>query len=65
MVQLIAVLFFAGILVGLAVLLHMTLRQHWSDMVAAFMGRPLPSRTHRPAPATVSVPRSRRLRAAA
>jgi hypothetical protein len=60
MVQLIAIAFFAGILVGLAALLHMTLRDNWSDMVAAFMGRPMPSRTRRPAPATVSVPRMRR-----
>ena len=65
MVQLIAIAFFAGLLVGLAVLLQMTLREHWSDMAAAFMGRPMPSRTRRPAPSTVSVPRSRMRRAAA
>ena len=65
MLQLIAIAFFAGLLVGLAVLLHMTVRQNWSDMVAAFMGRPMPSRARRPAPATVSVPRSRMRRAAA
>jgi hypothetical protein len=65
MVQLIAIAFFAGLLVGLAVLLHMTLRQNWGDMVAAFMGRPMPSRTRRRAAATVSVPRSRMRRAAA
>lgn len=65
MVQLIAIAFFAGLLVGLAVLLHMTLRDNWSDMVAAFMGRPMPGRTRRPAPATVSVPRARMRRAAA
>ncbi len=65
MVQLIAIAFFAGLLVGLAVFLHMTLRDNWSDMVAAFMGRPMPGRTRRPAPATVSVPRSPMRRAAA
>jgi hypothetical protein len=65
MVQLAAILFFAGILVGLALVLQFTIRDSWQDMVAAFMGRPLPSRTRRPAPATVSVPRSRMRRAAA
>ena len=65
MVQLIAIAFFAGLLVGLAVLLHMPLRQNWRDMAAAFMGRPMPGRARRPAPATVSVPRSRMRRAAA
>jgi len=65
MVQLIAIAFFAGLLVGLAVLLQMTLRAHWGDMVAAFMGRPIPSRARRPAPARASVPRSRMRRAAA
>ena len=65
MVQLIAVLFFAGLLVGLAALLHMTLRENWGDMVAAFMGRPMPSRARRSVPATVSVPRSPMRRAAA
>ena len=65
MVQLIAIAFFAGLLVALAVLLQMTLREHWGDMVAAFMGRPMPGRAHRLAPATVSVPRSRMRRAAA
>jgi hypothetical protein len=65
MIQLIAIAFFAGILVGLAVLLQMTLREHWGDMVAAFMGRPMPSRTRPAAAATVSVPRSRMRRAAA
>ena len=66
MVQLIAILFFAGILVGLALVLQYTIRDHWQDMVAAFFGRPLPSRAvRRPAPAPVSVPRSGRLHAAA
>jgi hypothetical protein len=66
MVQLIATLFFAGILVGLALVLQFTVRDHWQDMVAAFFGRPLPSRAvKRQAQARVSVPRSRRLRAAA
>ena len=66
MVQLIATLFFAGILVGLALVLQFTVRDHWQDMVAAFFGRPLPSRAvKRPAQARVSVPRSRRRRAAA
>ena len=65
MVQLIAIAFFAGLLVGLAVVLHMTVRHNWSDMVAAFMGRPMPSRARRPVPATASVPRSRMRRAAA
>ena len=44
MTHLIAALFFAGLLVGLATLLHMTVREHWADMVAAFLGRPLPGR---------------------
>ena len=44
MVHLLAFLFFAGILAGLAVLLQYTLRDNWADMVAAFMGRPMPSR---------------------
>ena len=65
MVQLIAIAFFAGLFVGLAVLLHMTVRQNWADMAAAFMGRPMPGRARRSAPATVSVPRSRMRRAAA
>jgi hypothetical protein len=62
--QLIAIAFFGSVLVGLAVLLQMTIREHWGDMVAAFLGRPMPSRTRRPAAATVSVPRSRMRRAA-
>jgi len=62
--QLIAIAFFAGLLVGLAVLLQMTVREHWADMVAALLGRPMPSRTRRRAAATVSVPRSRMRRAA-
>jgi hypothetical protein len=65
MVQLIAIAFFAGLLVGLAVLLQTMLRVHWSDMVAAFMGRPMPSRARRPVPVRASVPRSRMRRAAA
>lgn len=65
MVQLVAITFFAGILVGLAVLLHMTLRANWGDMVAAFMGRPMPGRARHRAPAGASVPRSRMRRAAA
>jgi hypothetical protein len=64
-VHLLAFTFFAGILVGLAVLLQHMLRSEWQDMVAAFLGRPMPSRTRKPAAATVSVPRSRRLRRAA
>jgi hypothetical protein len=44
MVHLLAFLFFAGILAGLAVLLQYTLRDNWADMVAAFMGRPMPGR---------------------
>ena len=65
MLQLIAIAFFAGLLVALAVLLQMTVREHWGDMVAAFLGRPMPSRTRRRTPATVTVPRSRMRRAAA
>jgi hypothetical protein len=61
MVHLIATLFFAGILVGLATLLHLTVREHWADMAAAFRGRPLPSRAlTRPAVVKVSVRRPRR-----
>jgi hypothetical protein len=60
MLHLIAILFFAGLLAGLATLLHMTVREHWADMVAALFGRPLPSRAVvRPA-AKVSVRRTRR-----
>lgn len=44
MVHLFAFLFFAGLLAGLAVLLQYTLRDNWADMVAAFYGRPMPSR---------------------
>lgn len=65
MVHLLAFTFFAGILVGLAILLQHMLRHEWQDMVAAFMGRPIPSRVRKPSPATVSVPRSRLRRAAA
>jgi hypothetical protein len=48
MVHLLAFLFFAGILAGLAVLLQYTLRDNMADMVAAFMGRPMPSRVRPP-----------------
>jgi hypothetical protein len=48
MVHLLAFLFFAGLLAGLAVFLQYTLRDHWADMVAAFMGRPMPSRVRTP-----------------
>jgi hypothetical protein len=50
MVHLLAFLFFAGILAGLAVLLQYTLRDNMADMVAAFMGRPMPSRVRPRAP---------------
>jgi hypothetical protein len=53
MVHVIAILFFAGLLVGLATLHHMTVREHWSDMVAAFLGQPLPSRAVSRQPAVV------------
>ena len=65
MVHLIAIAFFAGLFVGLALLLHMTVREHWGDMVAALLRRPMPSRALPKAAATVSVPRSRMRRAAA
>jgi len=55
MVHLLAFLFFAGILAGLAVLLQYTLRDNWADMVAAFMGRPMPSRVRPQAAATATV----------
>jgi hypothetical protein len=54
MVHLLAFLFFAGILAGLAVLLQYTLRDNWADMVAAFMGRPMPGRV-RPQVAVATV----------
>ena len=44
MVHLFAFMFFAGVFVGLAVLLQYTIRDNWADMTAAFMGRPMPSR---------------------
>src|SRR4028118_1464731 len=47
MVQLLAIAFFAGLFVGLAVLLQMTVRQNWADMSAAFMGRPSAGRRGR------------------
>ena len=49
MVHLISIGFFAGLLVGLALLLQLILRDNWQDMVAAFMGRPVARRTPRPA----------------
>ena len=73
MVHLISIGFFAGLLVGLALLLQLILRDNWQDMVAAFMGRPVARRTPRPAspmpkpraaPVRVAVARSR-MRAAA
>ena len=54
MVHLLAFMFFAGILAGLAVLLQYTLRDNWADMAAAFMGRPMPSRV-RPQAAVATV----------
>ena len=65
MLHLIAIAFFAALFVGLALLLQMTVREHWSDMVAALFGRPLPSRMPKPKAVTVSVPRSRLRRVAA
>ena len=66
MVHLIAILFFSGVIVGLALVLQATVRDHWPDMVAALFGRPLPSRAvRRPAAVRASVPRSRKLPAAA
>ncbi len=53
MVHLLAFLFFAGLLAGLAVFLQYTLRDNWADMTAALMGRPMPSRVRPPAVATV------------
>ena len=61
MTHLVAILFFSGVLVGLALILQYTVRDSWRDMVAALRGRPL--RRHavrKPAPVLVSVPRSRR-----
>lgn len=66
MVHLIAMLFFAGVLVGVALILQYTIRDHWQDMIAALLGRPLPSRAvRRPVPERVSVPRAGRRRAVA
>ena len=67
MTHLIAIFFFSGLLVALALVLQYTVRAHWADMVAAFQGRPLARHRVRPveARARVSVPRSRRTRAAA
>ncbi|HEX8194081.1 MAG TPA: hypothetical protein VF552_14395 [Allosphingosinicella sp.] len=53
MVHLFAFMFFAGLLVGLAVLLQFTLRDNWADMVAALYGRPMPSRVRAEAVVTV------------
>ena len=59
MVHLIAILFFSGVIVGLALVLQITIRENWDDMVAALLGRPLPSRAlRRPARARRS-PRRR------
>ena len=55
MVQLLALMFFTGLLAGLAVLLQYTLRDNWADMVAAFMGRPMPSRVRTQVAATATV----------
>jgi hypothetical protein len=65
MVHLIAFLFFTGVLAGLAVLLQYTLRDNWADMVAAFMGRPMPSRAVTPQAVTVKAVHSKMRRAAA
>lgn len=65
MLHLIAIFAFASLFVAAATLLHMTVRENWADMVAAFMGRPMPSRlATRPMPA-VKVVAVRKQRAAA
>jgi hypothetical protein len=58
MTHLVAILFFSGLMVGLALILQFTLRAHGPDMIAALLGRPMRRQLVRPA-ATVSVPRSR------
>ena len=68
MAHLIAIFFFSGLLVGLALVLQYTIRGAWDDMVAALQGRPMAR--HRikataPAAVTVTVPRSRQRVAAA
>jgi hypothetical protein len=40
----IAILFFSGLLVGLATMLHLMVSAHWDDMIAALRGQPMPSR---------------------
>jgi hypothetical protein len=65
MVHLLAFLFFAGLLAGLAALLQHTLRDHWADMAAAFMGRPMPSRALRPEAVAAPAAKTRMRRAAA
>jgi hypothetical protein len=64
MAQIIATLFFAGLIVGLALVLQYTIRGHWADMVAALLGRPMPSRAVRN-PVSVRSVRPQRQRAAA
>ena len=59
MLHLIATGFFAALLIALALVLQYTIRDYWTDMVAALAGRPLPSRAFSRA-ATASVPRTRR-----
>jgi hypothetical protein len=66
MLHLGAILFFSGVLVALALVIQFTVRDHWQNMVAAFLGRPMArQRVRTPAPARVSVPNSQRPRRAA
>ena len=66
MLQLVAILFFSGLFVGLALVLQFTIRDSWQDMIAALLGRPMARhRVTAPAAVQASVPRSRRPRHAA
>lgn len=66
MTHLVAILFFSGLIVALALVLQHMIRGSWDDMVAALHGRPLARHRVRPGEARVqaSVPRSRRRAAA-
>jgi hypothetical protein len=59
MTHLVAIFFFSGLLVALALILQYTIRDSWADIVAALCGRPLKRHQVKPAAAVrVSVPRS-------
>jgi hypothetical protein len=66
MLHLLAICAFLAILVALTVVLEETIRGSKAEMLDALFGRPMARhRAARPAPANLSVPRSRPQRAAA